>query len=1522
MARNGWVASTIFLAFIFLLAVIAQLNTYLYFFIFKAPILSVIFFVLVISFKWVTGTQKKFNKILRIKICLFKVLNRSGYHIFLFSHFVGWIYKQLGNRWTSPIIRLTDIAILIFLIEWLFVSLANKFPNLELINNSSKSFLYISNASIYLNNASSPNGTSTILANNAITSMGTDIIFILVSNLFSRLTNVFSNIINFFYVLFYNLFYVFSMLFVTIWYEWQKILVVWFFFELIRFVLNTTQRLIIDEVIDNPTLIAEADDGTKASEKDKTKDAKNQPSKGLADLLIIYLNRINELYRVVDEKRAIRTGGGAGKPIEAVMETESLSNALENISVGTSEFVLGPIKIPIGSFTSLAGRVVRGPRIVIGIYQRKQDNRDIPFLAASLTGLKESNSWLVDPKKPLEEETEEEIENHLKEEDRSVENMIEELAHRIFANFAVGKTGKLYSWRASYEFTEGLRAYRDSLLTSKNRIYNLKKAEKEFIQALVEETNFSLAYYHLGVVYTEIGQKEAAESAFLKSIDKDPHRWEAYYALGLNRFDRAERCECHICKIYGFKNSMIGNELDFEKNYCSFSYPDIPPDCMDYLAKEYEGIIMLCEHVIYRIEDIGFIRRDFSTLAKVYNLIGHANRNLWKLQLKQSNPAANGEINEDLQTEIKKKFLKSENNFVLAIGYSWLNLAFSELTEDETESNKAIVSECLIDLADLYLLKYGSDRRVYDMKFANYSKKALEKAICINPADCNLHFKLGEAYCSLDNYVEAAREFEYAAGIAPEKSIFWANIALAYAFASKKERELAKEMMIRKSMRAYERVVIFGADASGEALRTAAKALMVLDGTANEDIASGLRQASMLAELNSCSGEGVSCIYHLARELNKNERLYDEWTYAQLVLALHNLFAKLKKEGCSVSKGGCTLSPIGEYGSNRQIVLNGCHISLEPFGLENYVETAIKRLEEKTYHPRRLNWECPQDCLALARLYLILNKKDDVRSCLDKVFAHIGRVSYHIDTKSGEKIEGWHREYLLEFSFLLKEVGLVYLVDLKDAVEAEKCFKKAISLLEIDYPMEIKRARLRPLIAKSFRQQGKKYYYYSLKEARNAQNLDPLNREELKAIGDAYCGLEEYDRACEAYDLVVPWGVDNNLEDPDVLIRNGTAYLYNAVNCLVYSRRKKILEKALDCFEKAFEIYNRLDLDKRGEARYYMGRVYMELLKYDSAIPHFLIVHNAKIRKEGLIAALRLGQAYLKKHAYEDCEEIYRETIIDWCELIGIGEDDKNEFIPSDPSEALSKTAIDKRWIPLLDEIGDSLNKLVTIDPRDSMPTGQIIAFAMIGLASSYAERDSKLREGLQLVEKAERLTAKLDIEKFREYRIESQAACLDCRGWILYKLDLLGYNQEKTLETYDESRIAMAIGCLEESISLKASSIAYLHLTKAYELELQRLSESDKIPGIFYIADKSKPTIGKSDVPESNLKERAKACCRHAKELDIKEEYSKEIAELEKNLGLVEAEEKPKDPDPSLATLKMDAQGTVSWKDTSKKGD
>ncbi len=78
---------------------------------------------------------------------------------------------------------------------------------------------------------------------------------------------------------------------------------------------------------------------------DYTLNPPKSDSRGLATLLVVRLAQLQELYRVVDEQRALSTEAKSNQPIDATIKVEDVSEFLTNAISAQSKFSLGQIKM-------------------------------------------------------------------------------------------------------------------------------------------------------------------------------------------------------------------------------------------------------------------------------------------------------------------------------------------------------------------------------------------------------------------------------------------------------------------------------------------------------------------------------------------------------------------------------------------------------------------------------------------------------------------------------------------------------------------------------------------------------------------------------------------------------------------------------------------------------------------------------------------------------------------------------------------------------------------------------------------------------------------------------------------------------------------------------------------------------------------------------------------------------------------------------------------------------------------------
>ena len=530
-----------------------------------------------------------------------------------------------------------------------------------------------------------------------------------------------------------------------LWHHWHEIAVLWFLLEVFFIIYSSSKRLVFVDI-----------SGINASKEEK----ENYQSAGLnlTNLFATKMDRINQIYRIVDEKRPIQSACGAGEPIEAAIKAGNL----DDVSLSSiPDLSLGPMKIPIQSISNILSHILGSPKIVLDLHHRKEigisvdkENNDSTkektslsgkksewFLTASMSGREGLRTWLVDSPDSLEEEA--------NEKGRSVEDIVTEMAHRIYTSLQADATGESINWRAMWKFNEGLRAYRDCLNTTRKHKYYLSMAEKSLMDAIEEQNNFSLAYYNLGVVYAELNQLNASESCFQKAVASDPQLWEAYYAQGIASYRQ-------------------GKELDDLHDYLDL---DIKEGAKRQIAGEYKKAILLCQRILdIKFDQEGIFKKDFSRRAKVFDLEGNARARLACIKCKKGSICDS--CNEVDPEELKRAIASLE----ISVHNSWMALIKESVLNETVEDESKIVSECSLDLAYLYLKMY---RHLNPRKAILLSNAAsvLRQAIYINPDDANLYHLLGSVSKRMDSeYYFTKKIYDYALRIKPESSRLKANL--------------------------------------------------------------------------------------------------------------------------------------------------------------------------------------------------------------------------------------------------------------------------------------------------------------------------------------------------------------------------------------------------------------------------------------------------------------------------------------------------------------------------------------------------------------------------------------------------------------------------------------------------------------------------------------------------------------------------------------------------------------------------
>ena len=535
---------------------------------------------------------------------------------------------------------------------------------------------------------------------------------------------------------------------------------------------QSRKRVVVEEFVDHtseqPKPSGEDTNDQQPEPARKGTDKQTEAAaKGLSTLLVVELARLRDLYRVVNDQRADPWAVGNDKEARAAtFTTEDDSGFLKSAVSTESRFSVGPLTIPVGTILNLAGRLAQGPRIVGSLH--REGERLI--LTAQRMGGGKSYSWRVDRFSPVAQSVDQG--------DHNLDGMVAELACRMFTDLAERGSD---SWRAVRAFSNGLRAYRDCLHTPKDRRLKLKRAEREFTEALAEDNNFDLVYYNLGLVYAELGQHKAAKAAFSEAIARNPKRWEAFYALG---------------RVHHYND------------------------------KEHESAVQLCQRVISFAPEPEDTEPNPRDTANAYNLKGLALKDLALKDL----------ASKDLDRTNRDFLGPAIGSFKQAVTQSWRGLSTAERrkqTGNEAEQDavpqlRALASTCLGNLAAAYREAADKSTDTEQGPLYRRAEALLRQAMYITPSEARLYHELGKVHLRQGKYNLAIHELDLAVqGLRlathtrPAEATFWADLALSYAVRNdRRSQEFAK----RGCEKVLEAVDYDDVEGSREALKTAAKA--------------------------------------------------------------------------------------------------------------------------------------------------------------------------------------------------------------------------------------------------------------------------------------------------------------------------------------------------------------------------------------------------------------------------------------------------------------------------------------------------------------------------------------------------------------------------------------------------------------------------------------------------------------------------------------------------------------------------
>lgn len=1048
-------------------------------------------------------------------------------------------------------------------------------------------------------------------------------------------------------------------LFSLLWHHSGELVAVWFVTEALVYIWNSSGRIVIVNGSEGCSQGEKSSESKNAEKKNGEKDAspKAEPlGSNLADLLAAKLQRIGEIYRSVDEKRPVESACGAGEPIDAAIKADQLEDVTLSSS---SEFKLGPLSIPASSISALISHILRGPKITISLYRREHsgqsDNMENAadsnsgkesgklILTATMTAEKGSYRWIVDSPDPLDAEN--------RSIERTVEDMVVEMSHRIFATIQSERSGPAIPWKAMYKFNEGMRAYRDCLSTTKNRKYFLNLAEKEFIGALEEHNSFGLAYYNLGVVYLALNQPDSAEACFLKAIEMEPDSWEAYYALGVAIFRRTK----------GFEGSF--EILDV----CMKNKDEI------WVKDNYIRVTELCDRVLeLKIRKERFLEKDFAIKAKANDLKGNALVRLACMRTKDNDGASSSLCYEHKERcgELKEAevFLKN------AVHYAWTALIRESVTKDMSEDESEIVCESTIDLADAYLKiceRSACGDKLLLQNLLGNAMSMLFQASIVRPDDINLYNLLAKASDSSGCSTLAHHAYNKIEHINPEKPRVKVHLALNESRNKQRYGELMSR--IESCLRKCESMGFCDADAYAGAYHHLYDSIR--DDACTQSLKLCIKRQKLESDLHEAAEKSDRAILALA-EREKDRRTSNQdcsRDRLRVGLAIANLnidkaFGEDFKTALSdiinytgITKGDqeftCPVKTI-ELCNPKYIIGSKIIDYLEDILTVGSVFLELARRNHDAYSGGFDEKEVLKIDREINKLIGNITKDDEahVSKNYDDNFFKINskkfcyfsqrclicannillrpRIIFGFDIFSQEQYIYY---YMIEAGKMLLDLGKIKRRLNEDDADCNKyareLFEKVKDALEYSDPEHIKRDKIRLHLARAYLACNE--LPKAIREAQKAKDLNPLDYEERKLLGEIFCRLKEFKYGLSELNAALSYRPD----DADLLLCIGREYLKAGKDCRKKGDdRNRILRTARERLDEALEIIDKPKIRERGRVRYWIGRTVLEMGRYEEAIPHLRILTESD--EGGYLPNLYLGYAHMKCNAHEECESV------------------------------------------------------------------------------------------------------------------------------------------------------------------------------------------------------------------------------------------------------------------------------------------
>jgi tetratricopeptide (TPR) repeat protein len=245
---------------------------------------------------------------------------------------------------------------------------------------------------------------------------------------------------------------------------------------------------------------------------------------GLAAHLANDLRLLSELYKTIDDANPPpqRDEGFSTLKVISTLKVgvDNPGDALASVVGEKSDVKLGLVSVSLRPLIAAFERSIPTQRLSTSLHRTGNQLT----LLADIAGAE--GNWRVERNLPA----------HASAENTAsiLREMAKELVYRVFTtNVPTGSK----EWEAVERFSEGLRAYRCTLITDMDSKINLREAERHFFDALRVDKTFARCSYNLGIVYRDLKKMVNARAAFERAIQDNPAHADAAYALSLIHMD-------------------------------------------------------------------------------------------------------------------------------------------------------------------------------------------------------------------------------------------------------------------------------------------------------------------------------------------------------------------------------------------------------------------------------------------------------------------------------------------------------------------------------------------------------------------------------------------------------------------------------------------------------------------------------------------------------------------------------------------------------------------------------------------------------------------------------------------------------------------------------------------------------------------------------------------------------------------------------------------------------------------------